>query len=120
MADHVLRVHKETVTRVHDAKLLRESTKSEIYGMQEMPPDFSSSRYAEAHYLDLVEVPESSLSSSKEEDFVEVQKFIKKLKRTNCTYKRGQRTNWSRALNELGASRPLNSKVSLYYSFGLE
>eukprot|EP00252_Welwitschia_mirabilis_P008122 TRINITY_DN19835_c1_g1_i1.p1 TRINITY_DN19835_c1_g1~~TRINITY_DN19835_c1_g1_i1.p1 ORF type:complete len:396 (-),score=80.85 TRINITY_DN19835_c1_g1_i1:299-1486(-) len=39
MAIHVLQVHKETVTKVPNAKPDRESTEIEIYGMEGIPPE---------------------------------------------------------------------------------
>ncbi|KAI4311813.1 hypothetical protein MLD38_036678 [Melastoma candidum] len=46
MAIHVLQVHKESVTKVPNAKPGRESTDIEIYGMQGIPPDVLASHYA--------------------------------------------------------------------------
>ncbi|XP_078437912.1 zinc finger (C2H2 type) family protein isoform X2 [Wolffia australiana] len=47
MAIHVLQVHKETVTKVPNAKPERESTEIEIYGMQGIPPDVLAAHYGE-------------------------------------------------------------------------
>ncbi|KAI4313663.1 hypothetical protein L6164_026622 [Bauhinia variegata] len=47
MAIHVLQVHKESVTKVPNAKPGRESTDIEIYGMQGIPPDILASHYGE-------------------------------------------------------------------------
>uniref|UniRef100_A0A2P2K929 BED-type domain-containing protein n=1 Tax=Rhizophora mucronata TaxID=61149 RepID=A0A2P2K929_RHIMU len=47
MAIHVLQVHKETVTKVPNAKPERESTDIEIYGMQGIPPDVLAAHYGE-------------------------------------------------------------------------
>ncbi|CAL9059241.1 unnamed protein product [Musa banksii] len=47
MAIHVLQVHKETVTKVPNAKPDRESTEIEIYGMQGIPPDILAAHYGE-------------------------------------------------------------------------
>ncbi|XP_052182118.1 protein SUPPRESSOR OF FRI 4-like isoform X2 [Diospyros lotus] len=47
MVIHVLQVHKETVSKVPNAKPGRESTDIEIYGMQRIPPDILASHYAE-------------------------------------------------------------------------
>ncbi|XP_019150622.1 PREDICTED: protein SUPPRESSOR OF FRI 4 isoform X1 [Ipomoea nil] len=47
MAIHVLQVHKETVTKVPNAKPGRESTDIEIYGMQGIPPDVLAAHYGE-------------------------------------------------------------------------
>ncbi|XWS62328.1 hypothetical protein CRYUN_Cryun06bG0001700 [Craigia yunnanensis] len=47
MAIHVLQVHKESVTKVPNAKLDRESTDIEIYGMQGIPPDVLAAHYGE-------------------------------------------------------------------------
>ncbi|XWS40481.1 hypothetical protein CRYUN_Cryun18bG0143700 [Craigia yunnanensis] len=45
MVIHVLQVHKETVTKVPNAKPGRESTDIEIYGMQGIPPDVLAAHY---------------------------------------------------------------------------
>ncbi|GMH06716.1 hypothetical protein Nepgr_008556 [Nepenthes gracilis] len=50
MVIHVLQVHKETITKVPNAKPDRESTEIEIYGMQGIPPEILA-----AHYGDLEE-----------------------------------------------------------------
>ncbi|XP_022725417.1 protein SUPPRESSOR OF FRI 4-like isoform X3 [Durio zibethinus] len=47
MAIHVLQVHKESVTKVPNAKPGRESTDIEIYGMQGIPPDVLTTHYGE-------------------------------------------------------------------------
>lgn len=47
MAIHVLQVHKESVTKVPNAKPGRESTEIEIYGMQGIPPDILAAHYGE-------------------------------------------------------------------------
>ncbi|KAJ8758656.1 hypothetical protein K2173_000377 [Erythroxylum novogranatense] len=47
MAIHVLQVHKETVSKVPNAKSGRESTDIEIYGMQGIPPDVLAAHYGE-------------------------------------------------------------------------
>ncbi|KAJ0018941.1 hypothetical protein Pint_12004 [Pistacia integerrima] len=47
MAIHVLQVHKESVTKVPNAKAGRESTDIEIYGMQGIPPDVLAAHYGE-------------------------------------------------------------------------
>ncbi|XP_042452745.1 protein SUPPRESSOR OF FRI 4-like [Zingiber officinale] len=47
MAIHVLQVHKETVTKVPNAKPDRDSTDIEIYGMQGIPPDILAAHYGE-------------------------------------------------------------------------
>ncbi|XP_047319024.1 protein SUPPRESSOR OF FRI 4-like isoform X2 [Impatiens glandulifera] len=45
MIIHVLQVHKETVTKVPNAKEGRESPAIEIYGMQGIPPDVLAAHY---------------------------------------------------------------------------
>lgn len=47
MAIHVLQVHKETVTKVPNAKPDRESTEIEIFGMQGIPPEVLAAHYGE-------------------------------------------------------------------------
>ncbi|XP_009619092.1 protein SUPPRESSOR OF FRI 4 isoform X1 [Nicotiana tomentosiformis] len=47
MAIHVLQVHKETVSKVPNAKAGRESTDIEVYGMQGIPPDVLAAHYGE-------------------------------------------------------------------------
>ncbi|XP_057986050.1 protein SUPPRESSOR OF FRI 4 isoform X3 [Hevea brasiliensis] len=47
MAIHILQVHKESVTKVPNAKNGRESTDIEIYGMQGIPPDILAAHYGE-------------------------------------------------------------------------
>ncbi|KAE9613870.1 hypothetical protein Lal_00015998 [Lupinus albus] len=47
MTIHVLQVHKESVTKVPNAKPERESTDIEIYGMQGIPPDVLAAHYGE-------------------------------------------------------------------------
>lgn len=47
MAIHVLQVHKESVTRVPNAKPDRESTEIEIFGMQGIPPDVLAAHYGD-------------------------------------------------------------------------
>ncbi|KAK9678341.1 hypothetical protein RND81_11G205100 [Saponaria officinalis] len=47
MVIHVLQVHKESVTKVPNAKEGRESTEIEIYGMQGIPADVLAAHYGE-------------------------------------------------------------------------
>lgn len=47
MAIHVLQVHKESVTKVPNAKPERESTEIEIFGMQGIPPEILAAHYGE-------------------------------------------------------------------------
>ncbi|KAK3129448.1 hypothetical protein QOZ80_6BG0479860 [Eleusine coracana subsp. coracana] len=47
MAIHVLQVHKESVTKVPNAKPGRESTEIEIFGMQGIPADVLAAHYGE-------------------------------------------------------------------------
>ncbi|KAL6844557.1 hypothetical protein ACP4OV_025216 [Aristida adscensionis] len=47
MAIHVLQVHKESVTKVPNAKPDRESTEIEIFGMQGIPADVLAAHYGE-------------------------------------------------------------------------
>ncbi|KAJ8627758.1 hypothetical protein MRB53_021065 [Persea americana] len=47
MAIHVLQVHKESVTKVPNAKPDRESTEIEIFGMQGIPPEILAAHYGE-------------------------------------------------------------------------
>ncbi|KAF7808516.1 protein SUPPRESSOR OF FRI 4 isoform X1 [Senna tora] len=47
MAIHVLQVHKESVTKVPNAKPGRDTTEIEIYGMQGIPPDILAAHYGE-------------------------------------------------------------------------
>ncbi|OAY83085.1 protein SUPPRESSOR OF FRI 4 isoform X2 [Ananas comosus] len=47
MAIHVLQVHKETVTKVPNAKPDRDSTEIEIFGMQGIPPEILAAHYGE-------------------------------------------------------------------------
>ncbi|XP_038882778.1 protein SUPPRESSOR OF FRI 4-like isoform X2 [Benincasa hispida] len=47
MVIHVLHVHKESVTKVPNAKPGREATDIEIYGMQGIPPDVLAAHYGE-------------------------------------------------------------------------
>ncbi|CAN1327860.1 Protein SUPPRESSOR OF FRI 4 [Linum perenne] len=47
MTIHVLQVHKESVTKVPNAKPGRESTDIEIYGMQGIPPNDLAAHYGE-------------------------------------------------------------------------
>ncbi|KAK4261836.1 hypothetical protein QN277_004781 [Acacia crassicarpa] len=47
MSIHVLQVHKESVTKVPNAKPGRESTDIEIYGMQGIPPDVLAAHYGD-------------------------------------------------------------------------
>ncbi|XP_077244415.1 protein SUPPRESSOR OF FRI 4-like [Tasmannia lanceolata] len=47
MAIHVLQVHKESVTKVPNAKPDRESTEIEIFGMQGIPPEVLASHYGD-------------------------------------------------------------------------
>ncbi|XP_039127168.1 protein SUPPRESSOR OF FRI 4 isoform X2 [Dioscorea cayenensis subsp. rotundata] len=67
MAIHVLQVHKETVSKVPNAKPDRESTEIEIFGMQGIPPEILAARYGEdeetSAKLAKVEVPSSGLVS---------------------------------------------------------
>ncbi|CAL9781815.1 unnamed protein product [Musa acuminata subsp. burmannicoides] len=65
MAIHVLQVHKETVTKVPNAKPDRESTEIEIYGMQGIPPDILAAHYGEDEEVSVkaakLEVPSTGL-----------------------------------------------------------
>ncbi|XP_008812444.1 protein SUPPRESSOR OF FRI 4 isoform X1 [Phoenix dactylifera] len=67
MAIHVLQVHKENVTKVPNAKLGRESTDIEIFGMQGIPPEILAAHYGEdedaSAKVAKVEVPSTSLVS---------------------------------------------------------
>ncbi|KAJ6802119.1 protein SUPPRESSOR OF FRI 4 [Iris pallida] len=47
MSIHVLQVHKESVTKVPNAKPERESTEIEIFGMQGIPPEILAEHYGE-------------------------------------------------------------------------
>ncbi|XP_071731202.1 protein SUPPRESSOR OF FRI 4-like isoform X2 [Rutidosis leptorrhynchoides] len=47
MAIHVLQVHKETVSKVPNAKEGRDSTDIEVYGMQGIPADILAAHYGE-------------------------------------------------------------------------
>ncbi|KAF7074391.1 hypothetical protein CFC21_079262 [Triticum aestivum] len=47
MAIHVLQVHKESVTKVPNAKPERDSTEIEIFGMQGIPSDVLAAHYGE-------------------------------------------------------------------------
>ncbi|KAJ4805524.1 Zinc finger family protein isoform 1 [Rhynchospora pubera] len=47
MTIHVLQVHKESVTKVPNAKPDRESTEIEIFGMQGVPPEILAAHYGE-------------------------------------------------------------------------
>jgi transposase-like protein len=47
MTIHVLQVHKESVTKVPNAKPDRESTEIEIFGMQGVPPQILAAHYGE-------------------------------------------------------------------------
>ncbi|KAF9587634.1 hypothetical protein IFM89_004466 [Coptis chinensis] len=47
MSIHVLQVHKETVTKVPNAKPDRESTEIEIFGMEGIPPEILAAHYGE-------------------------------------------------------------------------
>lgn len=67
MSIHVLQVHKESVTKVPNAKPGRESTDIEIYGMQGIPPDILAAHYGEEDEeapskLAKVETPSSQLA----------------------------------------------------------
>ncbi|XP_050232005.1 protein SUPPRESSOR OF FRI 4 isoform X3 [Mercurialis annua] len=65
MAIHVLQVHKESVTKVPNAKPGRESTDIEIYGMQGIPPDVLASHYGdEAEDDNPSKVPKVDFSST--------------------------------------------------------
>ncbi|KAF5944657.1 hypothetical protein HYC85_018734 [Camellia sinensis] len=64
MVIHVLQVHKESITKVPNAKPGRESTDIEIYGMQGIPPDVLAAHYGEEEddvpsKLAKVEIPSS-------------------------------------------------------------
>ncbi|XP_042446926.1 protein SUPPRESSOR OF FRI 4-like isoform X3 [Zingiber officinale] len=63
MTVHVLQVHKETVSKVPNAKPERDSTEIEIYGMQGIPHDILAAHYGEdeeaAAKTAKVEVPSS-------------------------------------------------------------
>ncbi|XP_028120932.1 protein SUPPRESSOR OF FRI 4-like isoform X2 [Camellia sinensis] len=63
MVIHVLQVHKESITKVPNAKPGRESTDIEIYGMQGIPPDVLAAHYGEEDdvpsKLAKVEIPSS-------------------------------------------------------------
>ncbi|KAG6468643.1 hypothetical protein ZIOFF_073332 [Zingiber officinale] len=63
MTIHVLQVHKETVSKVPNAKPERDSTEIEIYGMQGIPHDILAAHYGEdeeaAAKTAKVEVPSS-------------------------------------------------------------
>ncbi|XP_078173814.1 zinc finger (C2H2 type) family protein isoform X2 [Carex rostrata] len=48
MTIHVLQVHKESVTKVPNAKPERESTEIEIFGMQGVPPQILAAHYGES------------------------------------------------------------------------
>ncbi|XP_064987602.1 protein SUPPRESSOR OF FRI 4-like isoform X1 [Musa acuminata AAA Group] len=65
MAIHVLQVHKETVTKVPNAKPDRESTEIEIYGMQGIPPHILAAHYGEDEEVSVkaakLEVPSTGL-----------------------------------------------------------
>ncbi|KAF5192696.1 Bub3-interacting and glebs motif-containing protein [Thalictrum thalictroides] len=68
MAIHVLQVHKETVTKVPNAKPERESTEIEIFGMQGIPPEILAAHYGEQDdeapgKLARVELPSSNFVS---------------------------------------------------------
>ncbi|KAK9156165.1 hypothetical protein Sjap_003645 [Stephania japonica] len=65
MAIHVLQVHKESVTKVPNAKPERESTEIEIFGMQGIPPEVLAAHYGEQEEdapskLPKVELPAST------------------------------------------------------------
>ncbi|KAL6971868.1 Protein SUPPRESSOR OF FRI 4 [Sarracenia purpurea var. burkii] len=69
MVIHVLQVHKETVTKVPNAKPGRESTDIEIYGMQGIPPDVLAAHYGEEEddvpsKFSKVEIPSSAIPGS--------------------------------------------------------
>lgn len=65
MAIHVLQVHKESVTKVPNAKAGRESTEIEIFGMQGIPPEILAAHYGEEEDPSLkmpkIEVPSTGL-----------------------------------------------------------
>ncbi|KAK1325035.1 hypothetical protein QJS10_CPA01g00643 [Acorus calamus] len=65
MAIHVLQVHKESVTKVPNAKPDRESTDIEIFGMQGIPPDVLAAHYGEdedtASKLAKIDIPSNNL-----------------------------------------------------------
>ncbi|OVA15702.1 zinc finger protein [Macleaya cordata] len=67
MSIHVLQVHKETVTKVPNAKPDRESTEIEIFGMQGIPPEILAAHYGEQDEdgpskLAKVEIPPSNFA----------------------------------------------------------
>ncbi|XP_057511400.1 protein SUPPRESSOR OF FRI 4-like isoform X2 [Actinidia eriantha] len=69
MVIHVLQVHKESVTKVPNAKPGRESTEIEIYGMQGIPPEALAAHYGEEEddgptKLAKVEIPSSVVPGS--------------------------------------------------------
>ncbi|XP_052185029.1 protein SUPPRESSOR OF FRI 4-like isoform X3 [Diospyros lotus] len=69
MVIHVLQVHKETVSKVPNAKPGRESTDIEIYGMQGIPPDILAAHYGEEENdgpskMAKVEIPSSVIPGS--------------------------------------------------------
>ncbi|XP_072995404.1 protein SUPPRESSOR OF FRI 4 isoform X1 [Typha latifolia] len=65
MSIHVLQVHKETVTKVPNAKPDRESTEIEIFGMQGIPPEILAAHYGEdedaSSKMAKLEVPSTKL-----------------------------------------------------------
>ncbi|XP_019078173.1 protein SUPPRESSOR OF FRI 4 isoform X3 [Vitis vinifera] len=66
MVIHVLQVHKETVSKVPNAKPGRESTEIEIYGMEGIPHEILAAHYGEEDEdvpskLAKVEIPSSQL-----------------------------------------------------------
>ncbi|ONK76315.1 uncharacterized protein A4U43_C03F26310 [Asparagus officinalis] len=67
MAIHVLQVHKESVTKVPNAKPDRESTEIEIFGMQGIPPEILAAHYGEeedaSSKMAKVDVPSTGLVS---------------------------------------------------------
>ncbi|XP_020592140.1 protein SUPPRESSOR OF FRI 4 isoform X2 [Phalaenopsis equestris] len=63
MAIHVLQVHKESVTKVPNAKVGRESTEIEIFGMQGIPSDILAAHYGEEEDPSL-KVPKIEVSST--------------------------------------------------------
>lgn len=67
MVIHVLQVHKESVTKVPNAKPERESTEIEIFGMQGIPPDILAAHYGEDEEtpskLSKVDLPSAQLAA---------------------------------------------------------
>ncbi|CAF2229579.1 protein SUPPRESSOR OF FRI 4-like isoform X1 [Brassica napus] len=63
MVIHVLQVHKETVTKVPNAKDGRDSTDIEIYGMQGIPPHLLAAHYGEEEEESLAKVAKVEIPS---------------------------------------------------------